>query len=72
MIRNISKYYTTGKLQGRQVLKFNIRNPDPIRQLWDRRQEDSEHANQECLIETMGRIQEKGETSPREKHEKGS
>ena len=53
MMRNIPKYYTAKKLQGRQVLKFNIRNPDPIRQLWNRCQGNSEHANQACLIETM-------------------
>ena len=34
-MRNIPKYHTTEKLQNRQVLKFDIRNPDPVRQLWN-------------------------------------
>ena len=59
VMRNIPKFCTTRKLQNRQVLRFNIRNPDPIRQLWGRRQENSEHPNHVCLIETMGKIREK-------------
>ena len=57
-MRNIPKYYTNKKLQDRQVLKFGIRHPDPDRQLWNRREESSEHADQECLIENMEQIQE--------------
>ena len=37
MMRNIAKYYPTEKLRNQQVLKFDIRNPDPSRQLWNRR-----------------------------------
>ena len=71
MRRNIPMYYTTKKLQDRQVLKFNIRHPDPCRQLWNRRQEYSEHANQEFLIETMGQIREKEKQALEQHTEKG-
>ena len=57
MMRNISKYYTAKNVQNRQVLKFDIRNADPSRQLWNRREESSEHADQERLIETADQIQ---------------
>ena len=67
MMRNISKYYTAEKLQNQQVLKFDIRNPDPSRQLRNRRKGNSEHTDRECLIETSGQIQEK-KTRPRAKH----
>ena len=36
-MRNIHKYYTAKQLQTPQVLKFDIRNPDPSRQLRNRR-----------------------------------
>ena len=59
MMRNIPKYHATKKLQNQEVLKFDIRNPDPVRQMWNRRGENSEHADQECIIETTEQIQEK-------------
>ena len=61
MMRNISKYYTAKNVQNRQVLKFDTRKPDPIRQLWNRcgERENSEHADQECIIETLDQIQER-------------
>ena len=59
MMRNIPKYYTTGKLQDRQVLNCDIRHPDPDRHLWNRRKESAEHADQECLISNMEKIQGK-------------
>ena len=58
-MRNIPKYHTTKQLQNGQVLKFDIRNPDPCRQLWNRRLENTVHATHECLIETMHQIREK-------------
>ena len=56
MMRNIPKYQTSETLKKQQVLRFDIRNQDPGRQLWNRRKESSEHADQECLIETIERI----------------
>ena len=67
-MRNVPKYYNAEKLQERQVLKFDIRNPDPSRQLWGRRGGNSEHAFRECLIETTDQIQEKGKHAPRAEH----
>ena len=61
MMRNISNYHTSEKLKKQQVLKFDIRNPDPGRQLWGRRGENSEHAYREFLIETTEQIQEKAQ-----------
>ena len=63
MMRNIPNYYTAKKLQNQQVLKFDIRNPDQIRQLRNQRggPGNAGHATQECLIDTMGEIKEGGD-----------
>ena len=57
-MRNIPKYYTAKNLTNRQVLKFDIRKPDPHQQLWNRREEErrEEHHIQECIIETTNEI----------------
>ena len=65
LIRNIPKYHITHKLQERQVLKFDIRIPDPGRQLLNRREDASEHANHDCIIETIEQIQKKEKNHPR-------
>ena len=54
MMRNTPKYREAEEMKNQQVPKFDIRNPDPVRQFWNRRGENSEHADRECLIETMG------------------
>ena len=59
VMRNIPKYYTNQKLQEQQVLKIDIRNTDPGRQLWGRMEDTSEHAQQDCIIVTLGAIQAK-------------
>jgi len=58
MMHNIARYYATKNLMGRQVLKFDIRKPDPHQQLWNRREEErrGEHHIQECIIETTNEI----------------
>ena len=50
---------TQKQLQTGQVLKFDIRNPDPGRHMWNRRQEDKENLTQECIIETTDQIRAK-------------
>ena len=62
-MRNIPKYHATNQLQNGQVLKFDIRNPDQIRQLRNQRggPGNAGHATQECLIDTMGEIKEGGD-----------
>jgi len=61
MMRNIPKYYTTKNLLAGQTLKFDIRNPDPGRQLWNRTNRTQGNENrdetQECIIETSQEIQ---------------
>ena len=61
MMRNIPKYYTTRNLPAGQTLKFDIRNPDPGRQLWNRTNRTQWNENrdetQECIIETAQEIQ---------------
>ena len=37
-VRNIPMFHTSGQLQTGKVLKFDIRNPYPGRQMWNRRQ----------------------------------
>ena len=67
-IRNIAKYYITKKMQEQQVLKFDIRNPDPVRQLWGRKEDASEHSSHDCIVEKLRNIQEKGNNHPRKAH----
>ena len=64
MIRNIPKYYTTEKLLSVQILKFDVRRPDPDRQLWNRQQGNNRDETQECIIETVQEMhaQEPNET----------
>ena len=61
MMRNIPKYYTTRNLLSGKILKFDIKNPDPGKQLWNRtnRTQWNEDRNetQECIIETEQEIQ---------------
>ena len=61
MMRNIPKYYTTKNLHAGQTLKFDIRNPDPGKQLWNRTNRTQRNENrdevQECIIETEQAIQ---------------
>ena len=59
MMRNIPKYYATEKPRDSQVLKFDVRHPDPDRHRRNRRKESSELADRECVIEHMEQIQEK-------------
>ena len=59
VMRNIPKFHTAEKLQKRQVLRFDIRNPAPGSRLWDRKKDASEHDNQDCIIETLEQIQRK-------------
>ena len=60
-MRNIPKYHTTKNLPAGQKLKFDIRNPDPGKQLWNRtnRTQGNENGDgtQECIIETAQEIQ---------------
>ena len=68
MMRNIPRYYTTKNLTNRQVIKFDIRKPDPHQQLWNRREEErrGEHHIQECIIETTNEIAKRNnETTPK-------
>ena len=72
MMRNIAKYHTTKKMQQPQVRKFDIRNPDPGRQMRNRRGENSKHAYQACVIETMGQIQGKQTIHRSERRDKNT
>ena len=55
--RNAPKYYITSNLPEKQVLKFDIRNPETGRQLWNRMADASKHANMDCVVQTLGQIQ---------------
>ena len=61
MMRNIPKYYATKNLPAGQPLKFDIRNPDPGKQLRNRTNQTQGNENgnetQECIIETAQEIQ---------------
>ena len=59
MMRNIPMYRATNQLHTGQVLKFDIRNPNPGRKLWNRRLGNQEHFAQECIIETTDQIRAK-------------
>ena len=47
----------------RHVLKFDIRKPDPHKQLWNRQEEEErgEHHIQECIIETTNEIEKRND-----------
>ena len=56
LLRIIPKYYRAKQLPRRQVLKFDIREPEPYRQLWRRKQLNPEHTPQESICEAKDNI----------------
>ena len=70
MMRDVQKYHITKKLQERQVLKFDVRNLDPCRQLRNRREDTSESANQDCIIDALGPIRTRKQASEKRKNKR--
>ena len=70
MMHNIPKYYITKQLSAGQVLKFDIRNPEPTRQLWNRstelQEKELEDETQECIIETEQEIKARNQKQQKE------
>jgi len=60
-MRNIPKYHAKKNLPAGQTLKFDIRNTDPGKQLWNRTNRTKRNENrddvQECIAETEQEIQ---------------